>query len=97
MSISVVDLFKIGIGPSSSHTVGPMKASARFVHELTEQGSLETVCRLTVSLYGSLALTGIGHGTDVAILSGLEGYTPENRMCRFDYRKYRGNPEVPQA
>ncbi len=73
----VFDLFKIGIGPSSSHSVGPMRAAAGFVHELDERGLLPAVDRVQVDLYGSLALTGIGHGTDTAILLGLEGKTPE--------------------
>ncbi|MDA8020918.1 MAG: L-serine ammonia-lyase [Thermoanaerobaculia bacterium] len=77
MSISVFDIFKIGIGPSSSHTVGPMKAARRFVSELADAGRLEVVHSLTVELYGSLALTGQGHGTDTAILLGLAGEEPE--------------------
>ena len=76
MFISVFDLFKIGLGPSSSHTVGPMRAAQRFAHELAVDGKLETVQQVSVDLYGSLALTGRGHCTDRAILLGLEGHAP---------------------
>ena len=77
MFISVFDLFKIGLGPSSSHTVGPMRAAQRFVHELAADGKLEATTQVVVDLYGSLALTGRGHGTDRAILLGLSGETPD--------------------
>ncbi len=73
MTISLFNLFSIGIGPSSSHTVGPMKAAKAFVESL----DLKEVCRVKVELFGSLAFTGKGHGTDVAILSGLEGNAPD--------------------
>jgi len=73
----VFDLFKIGIGPSSSHSVGPMKAAAAFVAELSENGQLDSTDRVRVDLYGSLALTGIGHGTDSAVLLGLLGEEPD--------------------
>jgi L-serine dehydratase len=76
MSISTFELFKIGVGPSSSHTVGPMVAARRFGLWLEEQGWLEQTCRLTVDLYGSLALTGKGHATDTAIILGLTGEAP---------------------
>ncbi|HZJ15799.1 MAG TPA: serine dehydratase beta chain, partial [Chthoniobacteraceae bacterium] len=76
MSLSVLDFFTIGIGPSSSHTVGPMRAARRFVSELGDL--LARTTRLETHLYGSLALTGKGHGTDKAILLGLEGATPED-------------------
>jgi L-serine dehydratase len=76
MAISVKDLFTIGIGPSSSHTVGPMRAARRFV-EGHSKVDLENVARVSVELFGSLGLTGIGHGTDCAVLLGLEGETPE--------------------
>ncbi len=80
MAVSVFDLFKIGIGPSSSHTVGPMRAAARFVERwLEEPGMLDRVARVRADLYGSLALTGRGHGTDKAVLVGLEGNYP-NRI-----------------
>lgn len=76
MTISVFNFFSIGIGPSSSHTVGPMKAACEFVQALKTDALLNQVARIQVDLYGSLALTGKGHGTDVAILSGLEGEMP---------------------
>ncbi|MBV4465258.1 L-serine ammonia-lyase [Pseudomonas sp. SWRI79] len=77
MAISVFDLFKIGIGPSSSHTVGPMRAAALFVQGLREQGLLEQVRRVEVQLYGSLSATGIGHGSDNAVIMGLMGEWPD--------------------
>ncbi len=78
MAVSVFDLFKIGIGPSSSHTVGPMRAGARFVQRwLDEPGRLADCVRVRCELYGSLALTGRGHGTDKAVLLGLEGEWPD--------------------
>jgi L-serine dehydratase len=77
MAISIFDLFTIGIGPSSSHTVGPMRAARRFVQALEAEGLLERTARVRVELFGSLALTGRGHGTDRAVLIGLEGETPE--------------------
>ena len=74
MAVSVFDLFKIGIGPSSSHTVGPMRAAARFAGRwLEERGQLDVVRRIRVELFGSLAHTGRGHGTDKAVLCGFEG------------------------
>jgi L-serine dehydratase len=73
VNTSLFELFKIGIGPSSSHTVGPMRAALRFVRELEANGQLERATRVQVDLYGSLALTGIGHGTDRAVLLGLMG------------------------
>ena len=75
MNTSLFELFKIGIGPSSSHTVGPMRAALRFVNQLGEH--LQRVARLQAELYGSLAHTGIGHGTDRAILLGLSGQAPD--------------------
>lgn len=77
MSISLFDLFSVGIGPSSSHTVGPMYAACEFVQSLEEKKLLAKTDILIVDLYGSLALTGQGHGTDKAILNGLEGKNPE--------------------
>jgi L-serine dehydratase len=77
MTLSVLDIFKIGIGPSSSHTMGPMNAARRFALDLAERGLLERTAQVGVQLYGSLALTGRGHCTDRAILLGLEGHTPE--------------------
>ena len=77
MELSVFDLFKIGIGPSSSHTVGPMRAALRFVESLAESNLLDGVARVRCDLYGSLALTGRGHATDKAVLLGLLGKHPE--------------------
>jgi L-serine dehydratase len=74
---SVFDLFKIGVGPSSSHTMGPMTAACRFVDTLSEKALLEQAERVDVALYGSLALTGKGHATDRAILLGLSGQRPD--------------------
>ncbi len=74
--ISVFDMFKVGIGPSSSHTVGPMKAGKQFVDLLAEQGQLQDVTRVAVDVYGSLSLTGKGHHTDIAIIMGLAGFEP---------------------
>ncbi|AIZ32698.1 L-serine ammonia-lyase [Pseudomonas parafulva] len=77
MAISVFDLFKIGIGPSSSHTVGPMRAAATFAQHLREAGLLAQVTRVEVRLYGSLSATGVGHATDRACLLGLMGQWPD--------------------
>ncbi|MCP8633234.1 L-serine ammonia-lyase [Pseudomonas mosselii] len=77
MAISVFDLFKIGIGPSSSHTVGPMRAAATFAQALRERGLLAQVRRVEVRLYGSLSATGVGHATDRACLLGLMGQWPD--------------------
>ncbi|MBM6551527.1 L-serine ammonia-lyase [Marinomonas ostreistagni] len=76
MSISVFDLFKIGIGPSSSHTVGPMAAAADFVDVLSERALTKDCARIKVELYGSLSATGVGHGTDNAVVMGLMGERP---------------------
>ncbi len=78
MAISVFDLFKIGIGPSSSHTVGPMKAARTFVSGLRDTGLLTRVASVRAELYGSLALTGKGHGSDTAVILGLLGEAPED-------------------
>jgi L-serine dehydratase len=75
--ISVFDMFSIGIGPSSSHTVGPMKAAKLFVDHLIEQKLIENIDRVKVELFGSLGQTGIGHGTGKAIILGLSGQSPE--------------------
>jgi L-serine dehydratase len=74
---SLFELFKIGIGPSSSHTMGPMRAALRFVSELNATGIVDQIESIQVALYGSLALTGLGHGTDRAVLLGLSGQTPD--------------------
>ena len=85
MYYSLFEIFSIGIGPSSSHTVGPMKAAARFIENLRTAGKLTKVKRLKTSLYGSLALTGIGHGTLNAIAYGFMGIEAENIDPSFDY------------
>jgi L-serine dehydratase len=77
MSLSVFDLFKVGIGPSSSHTVGPMRAAVRFVEGLRRDELLGAVTEVRVELYGSLGATGKGHGSDKAVLMGLEGEQPD--------------------
>jgi L-serine dehydratase len=77
MSLSVFDIFKIGIGPSSSHTMGPMRAAREFALALEREGLLADTRQAEVRLYGSLALTGAGHGTDRAVLVGLEGAEPQ--------------------
>ncbi|MFG1343832.1 L-serine ammonia-lyase [Xanthobacter autotrophicus DSM 431] len=83
MSVSAFDLFRIGIGPSSSHTVGPMRAAGRFLAELRERALMGRVARLQVELFGSLALTGEGHGTLRAVVLGLAGLRPEAMNLEF--------------
>ena len=107
MAISVFDLFTIGIGPSSSHTVGPMRAARRFVERLEREGGWASCARIEATLYGSLALTGKGHGTDRAVLMGLYGETPGGGRSRRDrsrvaairetlrLRPLRGRREIP--
>lgn len=75
--ISVFDMLKIGVGPSSSHTLGPWRAAERFLQEMREENLLSNVTRLKTDLYGSLSLTGIGHATDLAVMLGLSGQDPE--------------------
>jgi L-serine dehydratase len=77
MTVSIFDLFSVGIGPSSSHTVGPMKAARLFVNGLAEDEKLFNVAKLRIELFGSLAFTGKGHGSDFAILLGMEGNAPD--------------------
>jgi len=77
MHFGVFDLFKIGIGPSSSHTVGPMKASRLFLERVDAEHGLKTISRVKAEAYGSLALTGSGHATDKALIWGLAGEHPE--------------------
>ena len=77
MAVSVFDLFKIGIGPSSSHTVGPMRAARLFVVRLAHDGQLAHTTRVQCGLYGSLGATGKGHGSDKAVLLGLAGFEPD--------------------
>ncbi len=74
---SVFEIFKVGVGPSSSHTVGPMKAAKQFIDDLRASGQLQAVTRIGVDIYGSLSLTGKGHHTDIAIIMGLAGNSPE--------------------
>src|SRR5262250_2466353 len=74
---SIFELFKIGIGPSSSHTVGPMRAARQFAQNLESSGQLARTSRVKIDLFGSLALTGKGHGTDRAIVLGLSGEIPD--------------------
>ena len=76
MTTSVFDLFKLGVGPSSSHTMGPMTAAGLFVARLRAADQLERVARVETRLYGSLALTGRGHATDRAVILGLLGFVP---------------------
>src|SRR5262245_16746101 len=77
MAVSVFDLFKIGIGPSSSHTVGPMRAARLFVQRLRADGQLGATQHVQVELFGSLGATGKGHGSDKAVLLGLAGHEPD--------------------
>lgn len=77
MHISIFELFSVGIGPSSSHTVGPMRAAVTFLEDLRNAGKLDGVIRLRAELFGSLGLTGKGHGTDTAVILGFEGEHPE--------------------
>ncbi len=91
--LSVFEIFKIGVGPSSSHTLGPWQAALDVVHQLSESDSLQNVGSLQIDLYGSLALTGKGHGTDFAILMGLQGFDPatvpqehiDNNLSQLDH------------
>src|ERR1700692_3962122 len=76
VTTSLFDLYKIGVGPSSSHTMGPMRAACRFARGLDEHGVLQQVERVQAELFGSLALTGMGHATDRAVLLGLAGNEP---------------------
>ncbi|MFM7869296.1 MAG: serine dehydratase beta chain, partial [Planctomycetaceae bacterium] len=77
MAISTFDMFRVGIGPSSSHTVGPMRAAGMFVRALESRQLLSSVVRIEVRLYGSLGATGRGHGSDRAVIAGLCGELPE--------------------
>jgi len=77
VALSVLDLFSVGIGPSSSHTVGPMRAARRFVSGLARDGLMDSTARVRAELYGSLGATGRGHHSDQAVLLGLEGHEPE--------------------
>jgi L-serine dehydratase len=75
--ISVFDMLKIGVGPSSSHTLGPWRAAERWIKELKINNHFDSVEKITVDLYGSLSLTGKGHATDFAVMLGLSGANPE--------------------
>ncbi|MFZ0599575.1 MAG: serine dehydratase beta chain, partial [Flavobacterium sp.] len=75
--ISVFDMLKIGVGPSSSHTLGPWRAAERFLEELKNESILDQIKRVKVDLYGSLSLTGKGHATDLSVMLGLSGQDPE--------------------
>ena len=75
--ISVFDMLKIGVGPSSSHTLGPWRAAERFLAELRKENRLIQVSSIRVDLYGSLSLTGKGHATDLAVMLGLSNQNPE--------------------
>ena len=105
MALSVFDLFRIGIGPSSSHTVGPMRAARRFVTAAAETGVLPRIDSLGVELFGSLGATGKGHGSVGALVLGLLGHQPETvdpNECRSEVEQVRqsrrlglpGGPEI---
>jgi L-serine dehydratase len=97
MAVSVFDLFSIGIGPSSSHTVGPMRAAARFIRHLVDDGLLSEVDSVRIELYGSLGATGAGHGTPGAVMLGLEGCAPETvdpRLARARVEEIRGGRKL---
>ena len=93
MTTSVFDLFSIGIGPSSSHTVGPMRAAGRFAAALADGGQLADTTRVLSELFGSLGATGHGHGSYNAVVWGLEGEDPGNRRhrCRAAARPRRSD------
>ncbi|MEG2386665.1 MAG: serine dehydratase beta chain, partial [Aurantimicrobium sp.] len=88
--VSAFDLFSIGIGPSSSHTVGPMRAALDFVTALKNKNLLGSVTSVNCSLYGSLGSTGIGHGTPGAVIAGRTGLAPES--CVPDQVRRAGSP-----
>lgn len=88
MNLSIFDLFSIGIGPSSSHTVGPMKAAFSFVTTLKAQSHLGTIARIKIELFGSLAFTGKGHGTDHAVLLGISGFEPDKIDPNLFFKLY---------
>lgn len=77
MTLSIFDLFSVGIGPSSSHTIGPMRATKKFLQRVEKKGLLDSVASISIELFGSLAFTGKNHGTDKAVILGLEGCEPE--------------------
>ena len=97
MAVSVFDLFKIGIGPSSSHTVGPMRAARMFSARLQHDGLIERVARVKADLYGSLGATGKGHGSDKAVLLGLHGHEPDTvdiERVPLELEAMRANKQV---
>jgi L-serine dehydratase len=100
MDLSVLDIFKIGVGPSSSHTMGPMNAACTFAQDLVELGLLERTARVGAQLYGSLALTGKGHCTDRAVLLGLAGQRPHTvdpAAIELTLEQIRGSGRLPLA
>jgi L-serine dehydratase len=97
VTVSVFDLFSVGIGPSSSHTVGPMRAAGRFARHLAADGLLPNVARVQAELYGSLGATGAGHGTPGAVMLGLEGSAPETvdpRLARVRVEEIRDSKQL---
>ena len=88
--ISVFDMFKIGIGPSSSHTLGPWRAAERWIGFMEERKIFESVLSVKVTLYGSLSLTGLGHATDKAVILGLSGEDPESIPVKSITKKING-------
>lgn len=88
MTVSVFELFSIGVGPSSSHTVGPMRAANLFINIIKKTSKIQEVKRVIVDLYGSLALTGMGHRTDYAVILGLENNLPENINPEISQQRY---------
>jgi L-serine dehydratase len=100
MNLSVLDIFKIGVGPSSSHTMGPMNAACTFVEDLERQGLLARTTRVGAQVYGSLALTGKGHCTDRAVLLGLAGHRPHTidpAAIEPEVDRIRGSGRLPLA
>ncbi len=93
--ISAFDIFKIGIGPSSSHTVGPMNAGKCFIDRLIDSGDLPRTTRITVDLYGSLSLTGKGHATDTAVIMGRRAIRRRMSILIAFRRLSRGCPQQP--
>ncbi len=89
--ISVFDMLKIGVGPSSSHTLGPWRAAERWIGLLNRKGKFDIVKEVKITLYGSLALTGKGHATDKAVMLGLIGEDPEKVVVTTIEKKNRKN------